>query len=28
VDAVIFAIVDTVEQSGKTAFKKSTDAER
>ena len=25
VDAVIFAIVDTVEQSGKTAFKKSTD---
>ena len=26
VDAVIFAIVDTVEQSGKTAFKKSTDA--
>ena len=26
VDAVIFAIVDTVEQNGKTAFKKSTDA--
>lgn len=26
VDAVIFAIVDTVEQSGKTAFKKSEDA--
>jgi microcompartment protein CcmK/EutM len=25
VDAVIFAIVDTVEQSGKTAFKKSND---
>ena len=25
VDAVIFAIVDTVEQSGKTAFKKSKD---
>lgn len=25
VDAVIFAIVDTVEQNGKTAFKKSTD---
>ena len=28
VDAVIFAIVDTVEQSGKTAFKKSTDRDR
>src|SRR5258708_29189961 len=27
VDAVIFAIVDTVEQSGKTAFKKSADAD-
>ena len=26
VDAVIFAIVDTVEQNGKTAFKKSEDA--
>lgn len=26
VDAVIFAIVDTVEQSGKTAFSKSEDA--
>ncbi len=26
VDAVIFAIVDTVVQSGKTAFKKSEDA--
>ena len=26
VDAVIFAIVDTVEQSGKTAFKKSIDS--
>jgi len=26
VDAVIFAIVDTVEQSGKVVFKKSTDA--
>lgn len=26
VDAVIFAIVDTVEQSGKTVFKKSADA--
>ena len=26
VDAVIFAIVDTVEQAGKTAFKKSQDA--
>ncbi|MBI5246658.1 MAG: EutN/CcmL family microcompartment protein [Elusimicrobia bacterium] len=26
VDAVIFAIVDTVEASGKTAFKKSEDA--
>ncbi len=26
VDAVIFAIVDTVEQSGKTAFRKSEDA--
>ena len=25
VDAVIFAIVDTVEQGGKTVFKKSTD---
>ena len=28
VDAVIFAIVDTVEQNGKTAFKKSEDAAR
>jgi len=28
VDAVIFAIVDTVEQSGKTAFKKSTDRDQ
>jgi microcompartment protein CcmK/EutM len=26
VDAVIFAIVDTIEQNGKTAFKKSEDA--
>lgn len=26
VDAVIFAIVDTVEQNGKTAFKKNQDA--
>ena len=26
VDAVIFAIVDTVEQSGKIVFRKSTDA--